>query len=223
MARTMDAWGDWYEEPATQESLIACTALVRAARQREERQEALAAPARAHALTAAATACSALALCGGGGGVAGGSSAAGAVGGAGGAGSAGGARAEAMVAELLRQLPEADVTRLCRGASRCLMGLVAWSPNQAVRLRLRVAGAVVVEAPRSGVTHAVLPASSVGDGSCSAARAALSRARVADAEAGGCGGVAAWLVREEWLSACEHAGARVGEAAYVLREGREAA
>ena len=128
---------------------------------------------------------------------------------------------EATVRRLLRSVPETEARALTRGPSTALVGLVAYAPRAAVRLRLRLAGAAVVSSPTAGVTHAVLPPSSAADHSAAGVRAALTRARIEAAEhGGGALGVSAWLVSEAWLDACEIREEKAEEAPYALREGR---
>jgi hypothetical protein len=126
-----------------------------------------------------------------------------------------------------------------------LRGLVAYSPRSTVRLRLRLAGATVLDSlddarqDAASVTHAVLPRSSVHDGSCAEARTKLRLAKVAVAPAGPTsaplpGGSesrarpachtqhwrrAALVLDEGWLAACEERRARVDERGFLLHEG----
>ena len=124
---------------------------------------------------------------------------------------------DSVVCALMAALADKDAAKIQRGPSAALLGLTAYAPRAATRLRLRIAGAQVVSEPSAQVTHAVLPGSSIGDGSCRAVRAALSRARVhacaggGGAGGGGGGGVTAWLVGA-WLDGQRrgHQGRRAG-------------
>ena len=127
---------------------------------------------------------------------------------------------EPGVCEQLKALADEDVVRLTNGSSRCLLGVVAYAPRVATRLRLRIAGAQIADGPSNKVTHAVMPGAAAHDGKCAEVRSALSKARVAAAEETGESGVAAWLVDESWLAACEKEGVRVDESLYAIREGR---
>lgn len=114
-----------------------------------------------------------------------------------------------------------------------LTGVVAYSPRAPIRLRLRLGGARVLEQPDSAtITHAVLPRSSLMDGSCAQVRRRLSAARLAatahgacsDSKDGSAGAVSAkhgyaWLVEESWLRACEADGRRAEERKFELHEG----
>ena len=97
--------------------------------------------------------------------------------------------------------------------------IVAYSPRTAVRLRLRLAGARVVASPTADTTHAVLPVSSLIDGTCASLRYKLTALRV-DAAAGSGSGVNVHFVSEAWLDDCEACGCRADEKKFALREAR---
>jgi DNA ligase-4 len=227
IAARMDQWGDRYDEPATMEGLRRAMALVRRdACASRPRSLPAAAAAGAAAAGGAAPSYRALVAAGpaaltGSGPSSSSSSSASGVGAA--ALDAASRADEHSACEMLGQLPDADVARLRSGPASCLLGLVAYAPRIATRLRLRIAGARTVDTPCASVTHAVLPTGSVGDGTCAAVRAALSQSRVEAYEAGGSAGVSPWLVSEAWLDACEEAGAHVEERPHALQEARHAA
>ena len=123
---------------------------------------------------------------------------------------------DSIVVELLKQLPDADVASLTATRTTMLIGVVAYAPRAPTRIRLRLAGARVVDVPTAATTHAVLPAGFVGDGTAANVRSALSHARVAAWEEGG--GVTAWLVDEAWLDACEQQGSRAKENPFAIHE-----
>jgi DNA ligase-4 len=124
---------------------------------------------------------------------------------------------EEHVCKLLKELPDTDAQKVLCGPACALLGVVAYAPRAAVRIRLRIAGATVVAEP-AGATHAVLPASSISDGTCAKTRAALRQARLEIADASDDPGVTAWLVDEAWLDACEAHGMHIAEAAFALHE-----
>lgn len=201
MAQLMDVYGDRYFEEATSDSFRTAVKLVGQARAKADAASAAAAKGRA----------------GGGGGGAASSTALVAVEGMGPAT----ARCDDDLLAQIEMLPDADARALTRGPARALLGVVAYSPHIATRLRLRLAGATTCDTPDVRVTHAVLPPDAAGDGTAAAVRAALSSARVASVTSGGGGGGhAAWLVSESWLEACEDATARIDEEGYAIREGR---
>jgi len=218
MAREMDEWGDRYKVDATAESLRAATALVRRSVMAHPRLQ-----------------------CYGGGESSGfGNMVPYADGGGGGGGGAmvtyAGSSGSKVIAapavidpmqvkkialQYLNDLPDADhaAVRDDISGTRMLMGVVAYAPRAPTRLRLRMRGAVVVSEPTApGVTHAVLPASAVADGSCAQVRTTITRTRAAAMTDDP--GVYAWLVCEEWLDACEKQGSRAEERQFAMREGR---
>ena len=121
---------------------------------------------------------------------------------------------EAFILRRMGELPDEDVAHLCSATVNALLGVTAYSPRAAMRIRLRLLGATVVALPSAQVSHAVLPTSSASDGSCAGLRAALTKARMQAAEEGGGTGSYAYIIREEWVAACEAAGSRVGESVY---------
>ena len=138
---------------------------------------------------------------------------------------------ESFALQQLRCLPDADYAALIAGPTSMLSGVVAYAPRAAIRLRLRLAGARVLDVPDfAAVTHAVLPSSSLVDGGCAEVRQRLTAARLAmdrraesdgDASAGAAQAKHgyAWLVDESWLVACEAGGRRAEENRYLLCEG----
>ena len=126
--------------------------------------------------------------------------------------------------EQMSRLPDADYLSLAGvGVSKevSLIGVVAYAPRGAIRIRLSILGAAVTKELTAKVTHAVLPAASVEDGTCAETRAKITRARVAAAEKGGGDGRSyVWIVGEAWLTACESQGKRIGEEAFALKEAR---
>ena len=123
---------------------------------------------------------------------------------------------EDWVASDFRLLPEADAGTLRRGITCALLGVVAYSPRAAMRLRLRILGAKPLAEPAAGVTHAVLPEASVMDGMCAKVRGDLTRARVAAADVDA--GISPWIVSEAWVAECECRGAHAAEQPFALRE-----
>ena len=231
MATTMDEWGDRYFIDSTRDALAQAMTLVRADRKQKQPQppqppqpsqqppqkkqrggsgvillQEEEPPPPSYALTLGSTA--------------GGATSGGGAMVTSGGGARGGETVD--VAWLLGQIEELadDVGELKRGPGACLLGVVAYAPRAATRLRLRIAGAQIADAPSSHVTHAVLPDSSLRDGTCAKVRHALSAARVAEAGSSGALGVSAWVVGESWVAACEEAGMNVEEVAHALKEAR---
>uniref|UniRef100_A0A7S2CBK1 BRCT domain-containing protein n=1 Tax=Haptolina brevifila TaxID=156173 RepID=A0A7S2CBK1_9EUKA len=129
---------------------------------------------------------------------------------------------EQLVLKYLNKLPDDDVSMLTSSPDTMLIhGVVAYSPRATVRLRLRLAGASVVDSPTPNTTHAVLPASSVTDGTCADLRHTLTRLRWEAAPSAG-PGVNAHLVSEAWLDECQAQGRRADETRFALCEARRA-
>ena len=128
---------------------------------------------------------------------------------------------EAIIQRSLKELNDIDVRRVCSGGPlNALLGLTAFSPRAATRIRLRLLGASVVSVPTAQVSHAVLPSSSITDGSCARVRAALREARMSEAASGGGAGFYAYIVGEDWLAACETTGTKVAMGNRVARRVR---
>ena len=130
---------------------------------------------------------------------------------------------EAAVAAKLRRLDDASATAL-RTQYSALRGAVAYAPSAAARLRLRLRGARVLDAPAADATHAVLPDGADVRAAAAAARTAfreaMLREEAAEDEEGG-GGARPFhkrIVTEGWLAACEEAGAWVDERPYEVHE-----
>ena len=132
---------------------------------------------------------------------------------------------EAAVAAKLRRLDDASATAL-RTQYSALRGAVAYAPSAAARLRLRLRGARVLDAPAADATHAVLPDGADVRAAAAAARTAFREAMLRDEEAEeageeGGGGARPFhkrIVTEGWLAACEEAGAWVDERPYEVHE-----
>ena len=115
--------------------------------------------------------------------------------------------------EQLRELEHLEQVGL-RTALSVLRDITAYSPAAAVRLRLRLLGAAVVAEPMAHVTHAVLAAGALADGTAEALLGQLRALRSADL---GEGYYQVRLVSEGWLAACEAQGKWVEEKEYSLR------
>ena len=123
-----------------------------------------------------------------------------------------GAPPAAAVDDQLRELEHLEQVGL-RTPLSVLRDITAYSPAAAVRLRLRLLGAAVVAEPMAHVTHAVLSAGALADGT---ADALLGRLRALRSAAPG-DHYQVRLVNEGWLAACEAQGKWVGEKSYGLR------
>ena len=117
------------------------------------------------------------------------------------------------VDERLLELDE-TTRRALRTPLGSLRDVVAYSARASVRLRLRLLGATVVDAPAARVTHAVLPPSSLTDGTVERVQGAMRDAMVDDAANRF---FQKKLVDERWVGECERQERWVEEQPFVLK------
>ena len=135
----------------------------------------------------------------------------------GGAGDSSQEAVDAMsVDEQLRGLAHGEQLALCTSLSS-LRGVVAFAPRVAVRLRLRLLGADVVDAPAAHMTHAVLPAGALGDGTAEKLLQQLRELRLPLLQQHGEEHFQTRLVTEGWLAACEEEGGKADLKPHLLR------
>jgi hypothetical protein len=119
---------------------------------------------------------------------------------------------EDAVASALRSLHNDSIVKRLRTRYALLRGTTVYAPasNTALRLRLRLLAARLLDAPVAEATHVALPSTSSPD-ERRAVRAALRDAMVSHYEEEGAASAHEYLVSERWLDQCERACARVEE------------